>query len=107
MRTEENSPLIFRNELKDYVFDERSCHFSEHESCEFLVETESKTKLSKISGLSHLFQSIESSALPQERYFSQMNRRFSRLLTKIKIETLDRYEVLYAWYTFWHIVIWC
>ena len=47
--------------------------------------------------LAKLLMTVRASAIPQERQFSELKRRCGALRNRIKVETLDRDAVVYAW----------
>lgn len=54
-------------------------------------------KLPRLSKMARLFMTVPSSAIPQERQFSQLKRRCNGLRVRTRIKSLDRDAVVYDW----------
>lgn len=88
---------LIRHEFAEYLSDISGKSFTVAESRQFWIQARESKKHPRVCCLARLFWTIPSSAIPQERHFSELKRRCGALRTGTKVETLDRDAVVYAW----------
>lgn len=56
-----------------------------------------KGKLKCLGKAERLFLTVPAYAIPQERQFLELKRSYGGLRNRTKVETMDRYAVVYTW----------
>ena len=94
--------LPFRDELSQYIYvyisEVSARSYTDHESRKLWVFAVRENKFPKLNKVAVLLHSVPSSSIPQQKHFSEFKRRCNCLRARPKIETLDRYTVVYVWY---------
>lgn len=90
--------MRIKKEMSQYRLDINGKRFDAEKARQFWLDKYNEGKYTILSQVARLLLTVPASAIHQERVFSELKRRGNSLRNRVKVETLDRDAVVYAWY---------